>query len=274
MAMLTRHWKKSPPMQTGQILAELRKARRLSQLELALRADVSSRHLSFIETGRSQPSPTMLKRLALEMELNCRDTNRLLLAAGYAPAFTETDLSSDTMAPVREALTVMLSNHNPFPAVVLDAHWNVLMANEAQQRLVGLMIQERGPFAQTANVIELVFHPQGYRPFLCNWDEVAGFLLRRLHRDQQARPDPALAALLGRLAALANLDELLHQQPSTDRNEPMMTLEIELAGQRLRSFSTLASFGTALDVVMEELRIEHYFPADEATRHWFRNQIQ
>ena len=274
MTMLIRHRKVRVPMQTGQILAELRKARRLSQLELALRADVSSRHLSFIETGRSQPSPTMLKRLALEMELNCRDTNRLLLAAGYAPAFTETDLSSNSMAPVREALTVMLSNHNPFPAVVLDAHWNVLMANEAQQRLMGLMIEERGPFPHTANVVELVFHPQGYRPFLRNWDEVAGFLLRRLHRDQQARPDPALAALLDRLAELAHVDELLHQQPGTPRDEPMMALEIELAGQRLRSFSTLASFGTALDVVMEELRIEHYFPADEATRRWFRNQIQ
>ena len=274
MAMLIRHSRVRTPMQTGQILAELRKARRLSQLELALRADVSIRHLSFIETGSSQPSPTMLKRLALEMELNCRDTNRLLLAAGYAPAFTETDLSSNSMAPVREALTVMLSNHNPFPAVVLDAHWNVLMANEAQQRLMGLMIEERGPFPHTANVVELVFHPQGYRPFLRNWDEVAGFLLRRLHRDQQARPDPALAALLDRLAELAPVDELLHQQPGTPRDEPMMALEIELAGQRLRSFSTLASFGTALDVVMEELRIEHYVPADEATRRWFRNQIQ
>lgn len=272
--MLIRHRKVRAPMQTGQILAELRKARRLSQLELALRADVSSRHLSFIETGRSQPSPAMLKRLALEMELSCRDTNRLLLAAGYAPAFTETDLSSNSMAPVREALSVMLTNHNPLPAVVLDAHWNVLMANEAQQRLMGLMIEERGPFPQTANVVELVFHPQGYRPFLRNWDEVAAFLLRRLHRDQQARPDPALATLLDRLAELADLDALLHQPPGNDHSAPMMALDIELAGQRLRSFSTLASFGTALDVVMEELRIEHYFPADEATRRWFRNQIQ
>ncbi len=261
-------------MRTGQILAELRKARRLSQLDLALRADFSSRHLRFIETGRSQPSPAMLKRLALEMALNCRDTNRLLLAAGYAPAFTETDLHSESMAPVREALTVMLTNHDPLPAVVLDAHWNVLMANEAQQRLMGLMIQERGPFPQTANVVELVFHPQGYRPFLRNWDEVAAFLLRRLHRDQQARPDPALAALLDRLEELADVPSLLHQPTSHDHSAPMMALDIELAGQRLRSFSTLASFGTALDVVMEELRIEHYFPADEATRRWFRNQIQ
>ncbi|MCG8394884.1 MAG: helix-turn-helix transcriptional regulator [Pseudomonadales bacterium] len=261
-------------MHTGQILAELRKARRLSQLDLALRADVSSRHLSFIETGRSRASNTMLKRLAMELELSCRDTNRLLLSAGYAPAFSETDLGSPPMAPVREALEVMLSNHNPLPAVVLDAHWNVLMANEAQQALVGLMMQERGPFPATTNVIELVFHPQGYRPFLVNWDDVAAFLLRRLHRDQQARPDPALGRLLTRLSELADLDALLQRDPSPTETAPMLALEIQLAGQRLRSFSTLASFGTALDVVMEELRIEHYFPADDATRRWFRNRIQ
>ena len=141
-------------MHTGQILAELRKSRRISQLDLALLAEVSSRHLSFIETGRSQPSPTMLKRLASELALSCRDTNRLLLSAGYAPAFSETDLDSETMAPVRAALEVMLSNHNPFPAVVLDAHWNVLMANESQLQLVSMIIQERGPLPPTHNVIE------------------------------------------------------------------------------------------------------------------------
>lgn len=261
-------------METGQILAELRKSRRLSQMDLALRAEVSSRHLSFIETGRSQASAAMLKRLALELELSCRDTNRLLLSAGYAPAFSETDLNSDAMAPVRQALEIMLVNHNPYPAVVLDAHWNVLMANQAQQQLMGLMMQERGPFPETTNVVELVFHPQGYRPFLANWEEVAGVLLRRLHRDTQARPDPALTSLLVRLQELANVDTLLHRAPASDRSEPMLALDIQVAGQRLRSFSTLASFGTALDVVMEELRIEHFFPADDATRRWFRQQIQ
>lgn len=261
-------------MHTGQILAELRKSRRISQLDLALLAEVSSRHLSFIETGRSQPSPTMLKRLASELALSCRDTNRLLLSAGYAPAFSETDLDSETMAPVRAALEVMLSNHNPFPAVVLDAHWNVLMANESQLQLVSMMIQERGPLPPTHNVIELVFHPQGYRPFLVNWEDVAAFLLRRIQRDHQARPDPTLARLLATLGELADLDSLRQRYPETSPLEPMLTLELEVAGQRLRSFSTIASFGTALDVVMEELRIEHYFPADETTRRWFRNQIQ
>ncbi|MFT6339512.1 MAG: hypothetical protein ACJAUN_001400 [Alcanivorax sp.] len=149
-----------------------------------------------------------------------------------------------------------------------------MMANQAQQQLMSLMMQERGPFPQTANVVELVFHPKGYRPFLVNWEDVASFLLRRLHRDHQARPDPGLASLLKRLGELADVEALLHQEPPGDRSEPMLALDIDLAGQRLRSFSTLASFGTALDVVMEELRIEHYFPADDATRRWFRKQIQ
>lgn len=256
-------------MHAGELLAEFRRTQRMSQLDLAVMADVSSRHLSFIETGRSRPSADMVKRLAREMDLSCRDTNRLLLAGGYAPFFSESSLDSDAMAPVRQALQIMLSNHDPYPAVVLDAHWNVLMANQGQQAMMAAMIAERGPFPAINNVVELVFHPDGYRPFLVNWEKVACFLLRRLRRDMQARPDPALDDLMSRLSALADIDTLLQQDTSPGQTEPMLALEIELGGQRLRSFSTLASFGTALDVVMEELRIEHYFPADEATRRFF-----
>lgn len=256
-------------MHAGELLAEFRRNQRMSQLDLAVMADVSSRHLSFIETGRSRASVDMLKRLARELGLSCRDTNRLLLAAGYAPAFSENSLDSEAMAPVRQALEIMLVNHDPYPAVVLDAHWNVLMANQGQQAMMAAMIAERGPFPATSNVVELVFHPDGYRPFLVNWDKVAGFLLRRLRRDMQARPDPALDALMSRLAELADIDSLLGQDTAKGQTEPMLALDIELGGQRLRSFSTLASFGTALDVVMEELRIEHYFPADDATRRFF-----
>lgn len=256
-------------MHAGELLAEFRRNQRVSQLDLAVMADVSSRHLSFIETGRSQPSAGMLKRLARELGLSCRDTNRLLHAAGYAPAFSESSLNSEAMAPVRQALEIMLASHAPYPAIVLDAHWNVLMANRGQQAMVAAMIAERGPLPKTTNVVELVFHPEGYRPFLVNWEKVASFLVRRLRRDLQARHDPVLDQLMSRLSELADIDELLKKDASMGQTEPMLALEIELGGQRLRSFSTLASFGTALDVVMEELRIEHYFPADEATRQFF-----
>lgn len=253
----------------GQILAKWRKARRLSQLELASRADVSSRHLSFVETGRAQASAGLLRRLAEALDLNCRDTNHLLVAAGHAPMYGETRLDDPAMAPVRQALEVMLENHLPYPAAVLDAHWNILLTNRAQQALLEAIAAEAGPMPATTNIVELAFHPEGLRPFIVNWETVAGFLLRRLRRDLDLRPDPKLQRLYRRLGELADLDALLEQAPAT--SEPMLTLQVEIGGRRLTSFSTLTSFGTAVDVVMEELRIEHYFPADDATKEFFHN---
>lgn len=251
----------------GQALAEWRKARRLSQLELATRAEVSSRHLSFVETGRAHASAGLLRRLAEALDLNCRDTNQLLVAAGHAPIYGETRLDDPAMAAVRQALEVMLENHLPYPAMVLDAHWNILLANAAQQAMFEAIAAEAGPLPETSNIVELVFHPDGFRPFIVNWETVAGFLLRRLRRDLDLRPDPKLQRLYYRLGELAALDALLARTPATAA--PMLTLQVEIGGRRLSSFSTLASFGTAMDVVMEELRIEHYFPTDEATRAFF-----
>ncbi|KAF0803623.1 XRE family transcriptional regulator [Alcanivorax xiamenensis] len=257
-------------MQAGTILADWRRTRRISQLELANNAGVSSRHLSFVENGRSRPSADMLKRLAGALDLSLRETNYLLTAAGHPPAFGETRLDEPAMAPVRQALNLMLENHLPYPAVVLDAHWNLLLANPAQHRIVAAMVAERGPLPETTNIMELAFHPDGFRPFIENWPVVASFLLRHLRRDLHARPDPVLHRLHRRLATLADLSRIPVDMPvSTD---PMLTLVLNIGGQRLNAFSTLASFGTAVDVVMEELRIEQYFPADEATAQWFGTQ--
>ncbi|MGB0538494.1 MAG: transcriptional regulator, partial [Alloalcanivorax venustensis] len=198
---------------------------------------------------------------------SCRDTNHLLVAAGHPPRFSETRLDDPAMAPVRRALEVMLENHSPYPAAVLDAHWNLLLANPAQQALIQAVVAEGGPLPQTGNMVELVFHPEGFRPFIANWETVAGFLLRRLRRDLDTRPDTVLRALYQRLSELADVDALLEHTPASV--EPMLTLELDIAGRRLRTFSTLACFGTAVDVVVEELRIEHYFPADDATRAFF-----
>lgn len=254
-------------MQAGQLLADWRRTRRLSQLDLATRAEVSSRHLSFVETGRAQASAGLLQRLAEALDLSCRDTNQLLVAAGHTPRFSETRLDDPSMAPVRRALEVMLDNHSPYPAAVLDAHWNLLLANPAQQAMIQAIVAEGGPLPQTGNIIELVFHPEGFRPFVVNWNTVAGFLLRRLRRDLDTRPDAALRGLYQRLGELADVETLLEHTPATV--EPMLTLQLDISGRRLSLFSTLASFGTAVDVVMEELRIEHYFPADDITRAFF-----
>ena len=256
-------------MEPGELLSDWRKTRRLSQLELAGRAAVSSRHLSFVETGRARASAGLLRRLAAALDLNCRDTNQLLIAAGHTPVYGETRLDEPAMAPVREALGVMLDNHLPYPAGVLDAQWNLLLANDALQKLIQAMVAEGGPLPATGNLVELVFLPEGFKPFILNWDTVASMLLRRLRRDLDLRPDPLLQRLYRRLEDLADVPGLLGGAPASA--DPMLTLQMMINGRRLTTFSTLASFGTAMDVIMEELRIEQYFPADDATREFFEN---
>lgn len=255
-------------LSAGPLLAEWRKTRRLSQLDLANRAAVSSRHLSFVETGRARPGAGLLRRLAEALDLTCRETNQLLVAAGHEPLFGETHLDDPAMAPVRQALDLMLESHLPYPAAVLDGRWNLLLANTAQQALLQAVEAEGGPLPETTNVVELVFHPEGLRPFIDNWETVAGFLLRRLRRDLDLRPDPGLRRLYQRLGELADLDAVLAHNPPTAA--PMLTVRMCLGGRPLAVFSTLASFGTAMDVAMEELRIEQYFPADAATRAFFQ----
>lgn len=258
-------------MQAGKLLSHWRKARRMSQLELALRASVSSRHISFVETGRARASAGLLRRLAEELELGCRHTNELLLAAGHAPVFGETRLDDPAMAPVRRALQIMLDNHMPYPASVLDGQWNLLMTNAALQRMISTISEARGPMPETTNIVELSFHPEGFKPFIKNWETVARFLLRHIRRDLDTRPNPGLQALYQRLGELADLDALLGPAPHT--TEPLLTLQLEIGGQTLTTFSTLACFGTALDVAVEELRIEQYFPADEQTAGFFQTEI-
>lgn len=254
----------------GDLVAGWRRTRRLSQQELAGRAAVSGRHLSFVETGRARPGAGLLRRLAEALDLSCRDTNELLVVAGYAPMFGETRLDEPAMAPVRRALDLMLE-HTPYPASVLDGRWNLLLANPAQQALIAAIEAEGGPLPDTTNVLELVFHPEGFRPFIVNWEAVAGFLLRRLRRDLDLRADPGLARLHRRLDELADCQALLAGAPPAAA--PLLAVSLALGGRRLNLFSTLASFGTALDVVVEELRIEQYFPADDASADFFRQSV-
>ena len=154
----------------GPLLRHWRAARRVSQLDLALDADVSSRHLSFVETGRAQPSREMVLRLAEALEVPLRERNALLLAAGYAPLYRETDLGAPEMVDARHAVEFILAQQEPYPAIVVDRHWNVLLANQATHRFLALFLP--GPPAGPVNVMRLIFDPQGVRPFVENWEEV------------------------------------------------------------------------------------------------------
>ncbi len=255
---------------TGHVLTEIRRARRLSQLDLGLQAEVSARHISFIETGRAQPSRDMLLRLSEVMGLSHRDCNRLMNAFGYSPVFSDMSLDDSAMLPVREALQIMLDKHNPYPAAVLDIEWNLLMSNQAMQdMMLALMPKER--LLQSENMLVLLFHHQGLRPYLTNWDTVASLLLRRLRLQLSTQPTAGLAKLMDRLLSMDPPRDW--QTPSPDSWEgPMLTSHLQIHGQSLNVFSTLSSFGTALDAGLQELMIESYFPADEQTRLYFESE--
>ena len=251
----------------GPLLSEYRKQSRLSQLDLSLMADVSSRHISFIETGRTSPSRAMILRLADVLDLPHKDSNLLLHSGGFAAAYTELDLAADDMQPVREALTLILDNHNPYPALVMDGSWNVLMANSAQQ-LMTAQIMKGSNAPPTMNILEAVFRQDCYKPFIENWDEVASHTLRRLRKQLLAFGKPSDDALYKRLLEMS--PPVNWQQPDDSAADgPMLTVDFNLAGQSLKMFSTLSQFGTALDAGMEELLIESYFPADSQSKAFF-----
>ena len=245
-------------------MREWRSLRGMSQLDLALSADVSSRHVSFIETGRSKPSREMVLRLAEALEMPLRDRNNLLLAAGHAPAFGERALDASDLEPVRRALELILKRHEPYPAFVLDAGWNILFANAVHVAMLERQFPDGLPMP--VNAVRLVLDPAQLRPHVLNWEVVAHVLGRRVQRQLR---QPCLAEErqreLRELLALPGVEEAISRVASSPDWGVLVPLDLEVAGVRLSLFSTLATLGTPLDVTLEELRIESLFPADEAT---------
>jgi len=249
----------------GALLRRWRAARRVSQLDLALDAGVSSRHLSFVETGRAAASREMVLRLAEALQVPLRDRNALLLAAGYAPLYRETGLDAPEMVLARRAVEFILAQQEPYPAIVVDRHWNVLLANEATRRFTAMLL-ERPPVGDV-NALRMAFDPQGLRPFIENWEEVAGHLIERVHREAAATPpDAATAKLLEDLLRYPGVPDRWRTPPLDRVPAPLLTLVYRKGELRLSVFSTITTFGTPQDVTLQELRIECFFPADEATR--------
>jgi transcriptional regulator with XRE-family HTH domain len=248
----------------GDLLRDWRQRRRLSQLDLAVEAEVSARHLSFVETGRSRPSRELVLHLAEHLEVPLRERNSLLLAAGYAPSYRERSLDTDELEPVREAIDKILSGHEPFPAMVVDRYWNIVSANKALVSLLGSVVSAR-LLEPPANALRIAVHPEGLAPHIENLAEYADHLLARLDRQ---------AALAGS-AQLHELARELRSYPGIVRapashddvaDRLFAPLVLRLEGRpRLTFFSTIATFGTALDVTVAELAIEQFFPADAAT---------
>lgn len=255
----------------GALLSEYRKRNRLSQLDLSLLADVSSRHISFIETGRTRPSRSMLLRLAEVLNLAHKDSNLLLHSGGYAAAYSDLDLASAEMSPVRTALNMILENHMPFPALVMDASYNLLMANSSQHQLMA-MVPGIASGGTGLNLMEAVFHPGQFRPLIANWPEVASHLLRRLRRQVLAYNKPAQIELLEKLTAM-NPPANWETPDEKAEDGPMLTVDLYLGDLTLSLFTTISQFGTALDSGMEEILIESYFPGDKITRQFFETRV-
>lgn len=265
-ARLTETGPPFPPQRdadVGALLRHWRTTRRLSQLDLALDAGVSSRHLSYVETGRSQPSSEMVLRLADALEIPLRERNALLLAAGYAPRYVERDLGAPEMERMRTAIELILRHQEPYPAFVLDQHWDIRLTNEAASRCTRFLL---GADPVESNMVRMVLHPNGLRPMLANWEEVARDLIRHLHNQIAAWPsDERARGLLAEVLAYPGIPAEWRAREIGAPSTPLLTTVFRKGDVELRFFSTITSFSSPHDVTLDELRIESSFPADEAT---------
>jgi transcriptional regulator with XRE-family HTH domain len=255
----------------GSLLREWRSARGMSQLALANSAEVSTRHVSYIETGKSAPSREMVLLLSSALDVPLRERNTLLLAAGFAPVYGARDLDGPEMAVVRRALEFLLERQEPFPALVVDRDWTLLRTNRGAMRLLGALpvdLAALGPQAQ--NAMHLLFHPEGLRRYCVNWSTIARSILHRLERDARADPSGRPRELFRALTSYPDVPSR-----GLDGAEPDVLLPVHLkrGDLELRLFTTITTLGTPLDVTAEELRIESYFAADDASERWFREGI-
>src|SRR5438128_8047534 len=261
----------SSEARVGPLLREWRERRRRTQLDLALDAGISARHLSFVETGRSRPGREMLLRVAEELEIPFRERNHLLLAAGHAPAFPERSLDDPDLTPVREALDLILTGHEPYPAAVVDRYWNVVAGNAAMGAVAALVDEEL--LEPPVNAMRVGLHPRGLARSIVNLGEVRAYFVGRLERQVALTGDEKLAELLEEVAAYP-APEYQHDPAAVAAAGEILTPLMRLRapdGRELSFFATVATFGTAAEVTTSELSIELAFPADAATAEMLRN---
>jgi transcriptional regulator with XRE-family HTH domain len=254
----------------GQLLRDWREARGISQFDLALHAGFSARHVSFIETGRSQPSRQALLVLAEALAIPLRDRNRLLETGGYAHVYRHTPLAAEEMAHIRGVLQLILDRHAPYGAVVLDRYSTCLMGNSASARLLASVV-DPSILTEPANLLRLVFHPLGVRRHIVNWDEVARHLLERAEGELgEAKDDQHAAALLGELREYVGPSLPTHAPAPLRAADLLLPIHIRKDELDLRMFSTIMTLGTPTEVTLQELRIETFFPADQSSESVWR----
>jgi transcriptional regulator with XRE-family HTH domain len=247
------------PSPVGRLLRHWRAERRMSQLALATEAGVTPRHVSFVESGRANPSREMVLTLARALDVPLRERNQVLLAAGYAPQYRETGLDDDSMGQVRAALDRMLDHHEPHPAVVMDRHWNLVRANRAATELFDWLLDGRDPGAPP-NVIRLMFGP--LREHVANWEQTGQALVQRVHREALGGvPDLTTRRLLDEVLSLPGIPAAWRTPDFARTPLPVLPVVFGKEGRELHYFSMVTTVGTPHDVTLQELRIESFFPA-------------
>ncbi len=260
--MATSSASRTPERVFAALLKYWRGARGLSQLDLALTAEVSARHISFLETGRSQPSVEMVLLLAESLDVPLRDRNELLRAAGFGAQYAEPGIDEALNGILGTALTTMLEHHEPFPLIVIDHHYQVVRVNRAGAKMLALAGQ---PEATEINLLRLMFEPT-VRELVADWEESAGSLLRRLQRETLQRPqDEALQTLLADLLAAPGVPEAWRQPNPSQPSDPLLALKLRLGDQVLSFLTTVTTFNAPHNVTLDELHIESWFPMDDAT---------
>ncbi len=248
-----------------------RQKRRLAQLELALTSGVSQRHVSFLESGRANPSRGMILQLSETLEVPLRERNDWLVAAGFAPVFRARHLDDPQMAQVLSAVRMMLANHEPFPAIAIDRAWNIRLTNTSFDRLGTLLGSEIWTRigGLEHNLMRLFFHPNGIKPYIANWGAIAPLLWHRARREAEALGGEEMKMVLSDLSQHQDAETLWAAEELN--LVPVLPIEIVKDGARVSLFTVIATFGTAQDVTADELRIESFFPADTATEQLFRS---
>ncbi len=250
-------------------LRRWRQHRGLSQLDLAGRAGISQRHLSFMELDRASPSRDMVMRLAEALDIPLRQHNALLLAAGFAPVWRETDLAAPELTQIRSALDHILAQQEPFPAVAVDRHWNLLRSNAGAVRLVEFLVGPLTPGAPI-NLADALVAPDVLRPFLTNWADVVRYFIRSVEADAAADGTPETAALLERLLAYDGVRSAVKAPAPESTAGPVLPMHFRKGDTALQLFTTIATLGTPQDITLQELRIECFFPMDDETARTLR----
>lgn len=252
-------------------MKQWRAHRSRSQLDVALSVGVSPRHLSFVETGRSRPSPELIEAIGIDLDIPLRERNAMLLAAGFAPAYRQTSLEDPAVGHLVSSLRRLLDAHAPFPGLMLDRHWNVVLANDAAQGLMALLPAEL--VEPSVNVFRASLHPDGLSAVTLNFDEWGAYLLQQLDRLIAITNDAGLTQIRDEALSYPNVRELVRQAEWSRRpavqDQLLVPCVLQLGDDRVSMFTTLTSFGTPRDITLDELAIELFFPNDADTAAFF-----